>query len=257
MEILDQYVDSIPCAQNALDIFEGEWSSSLPKDLQLKAGSTPLFEDDRISWCISQLGDITGFKLIELGPLEGGHTYMLEQAGASSILSIEANTRAYLKCLVTKEILKLEKSRFICGDFVKYLGQTQEHFDLSIASGVLYHMKNPAELISLLSKTADKVFLWTHYYDKEVIESDPTFSPKFPTSSSENHEGFQHTLHNYQYQAALDWKGFCGGSAPYSNWMSRSAILDCLKYFGFNRIEVNFDDRNHPNGPSFALLALK
>ncbi len=35
--------------------------------------------------------------ILELGPLEGAHTYQLR------ILAIEANAEAFLKCLVVKE----------------------------------------------------------------------------------------------------------------------------------------------------------
>lgn len=34
--ILDQYISEAPSAQNALDIFAGEWSSKFPEHLNLK-----------------------------------------------------------------------------------------------------------------------------------------------------------------------------------------------------------------------------
>ena len=86
------------------------------------------------------------------------------------------NPRAYLKCLIVKEILGLQRSRFLLGDFVSYLKESKESFDIS---GVLYHTRNPAELIHLCSKKTDKVIIWTHYYDKEVIENNPILSKKF------------------------------------------------------------------------------
>lgn len=120
--ILDEYVMSEPSDQNALDIFQGEWSSKLPSQAgELRAGQISLFEDGRILWAEKKVGGFEGCKIIELGPLEAGHTYMLEKRAANSILAIEANTRAYLKCLIVKEILNLERSRFLPGDFVKYL----------------------------------------------------------------------------------------------------------------------------------------
>src|SRR5690349_6333313 len=113
-KIQDVYIRTAPSAQNAVDIFRGEWSSQLPATLQgeAKAGDTPLFEDDRIKWAIEQFGGATNFTALELGPLEGGHSYMLERQGATSVLAIEANVRAYLKCLITKELLGLKKVTF-------------------------------------------------------------------------------------------------------------------------------------------------
>lgn len=85
--------------------------------------------------------------VLELGPLEAGHTYMLEKMGARSIVAVEANSRAYLKCLIVKELFELKRAKFLLGDFVAYLKNNTRHFDLCLASGVLYHMQNPAELL--------------------------------------------------------------------------------------------------------------
>ena len=38
-----------------------------------------------------------------------------------------------------------------------------------VASGVLYHMMNPVELIARISNIADAVYLWTHYFDRELL----------------------------------------------------------------------------------------
>ena len=78
-----------------------------------------------------------GRTVLELGPLEAGHSYLLERLGAAEIVGIEANTRAYLRCLVVKEILGLGRARFLCGEFVSYLRTSDRRFDLAVASGVL------------------------------------------------------------------------------------------------------------------------
>jgi hypothetical protein len=111
-DILDQYAASAPSPQNAIDIFEGEWASQLP-DPTLRAGSITLFDDYRIKWFAEHLGGFQNKTVLELGPLEAGHTYMLERLGAASILAIEANTRAFLKCLIVKELFDLRRARFL------------------------------------------------------------------------------------------------------------------------------------------------
>jgi hypothetical protein len=124
--VLDGYVQGSPSDQKALDIFKGEWSSQLPGACkELKAGTVPLFEDARMVWAAEQLGGFSGQRVIELGPLEAGHTYMLESLGAESILAVEANKRAFLKCLIVKEILRLNRSRFVLGDFVSSFERTK------------------------------------------------------------------------------------------------------------------------------------
>ncbi|MGI9106620.1 MAG: class I SAM-dependent methyltransferase [Pyrinomonadaceae bacterium] len=195
--------------------------------------------------------------MIELGPLEAGHTYMLEKRAARSILAIEANTRAYLKCLIVKEVLHLTRARFLLGNFVEYLRGSNERYDLCLASGVLYHMTNPVELIHLISKTSDKVLLWTHYFDQETMRSNSHLSKKLPETIASEYRGFAHSLHRYEYLEALNWSGFCGGSAPHSFWMSKTEILACLRYFGFHDLRIEFDTLAHPNGPAFCVLGIK
>lgn len=228
----------------------------MPGDFEIfKAGNASLFDDDRIKWIISELGGVKNKTILELGPLEGGHSYMLEKNGAT-ILSIEANSRAFLKCLIIKELLGL-KSRFLCGNFLEYLEASEEKFDVCIASGVLYHMTNPVYLIYLLSKTTNNLFIWTHYYDDEIISKNKEINKKFTKGGSLEYGGFRCYLFKYHYYDALSWNGFCGGPNEFSYWMSRNDILKCLTHFGFRKIKTQFDHLNHPNGPSFAILAIK
>lgn len=258
MSILNQYIKSAPNSQIALDIFKEEWSSKLPDSLgKLEAGSALLFEDPRIEWCASQIGGFENKNVLELGPLEAGHTYMMESLGAQSIISIEGNTRAYLKCLIVKELLELKRTRFLCGDFVEYLRTNRKRFDVCIASGVLYHMLNPAELIALAGNASDQLLIWTHYYDHEIISNNPSLAYRLSDGKPSEYEGFRHMLYRQQYETALGWNGFCGGSDAFSYWLNRDQILACLKYFGFNEITINFDHPHHPNGPSLALMAFR
>ena len=257
-EILDAYVSGLPNLQLAVNIFEGEWSSRLPGADIVSTGPSKLFEDDRINWSMAQLGGAAGKRILELGPLEGGHSYMLEKLGAESIVAVEANTRSYLKCLITKEIYDLHKVRFLLGDFVEYLRAGDEKFDICVASGVLYHMLNPCELIELMAARSDKVMIWSHYYDaKALAANENVSSDKFSEMTEENHGGYAHQLHQYNYREALDWDGFCGGAAPFSRWMSKEGIFGCLRHFGFTDIQTNFDAPQHQNGPSICLVATK
>jgi hypothetical protein len=252
--ISDQYVK---LAQNALDIFQGEWSSQLPEPLTgLTAGSLGLFDDIRIKWFTEKIGGVTQKSVLELGPLEAGHSYMLEKLGAAHVTSVEANTRAYLKCLIVKELLGLQRISFLCGDFVEYLRRDGPQFDVCVASGVLYHMQNPAELIALIARRCTgHVFLWTHYYDRATISANPALAEKFTDTTVSECAGFRHELYRYEYQDALQWSGFCGGNAPFSYWMTRESIIECLRFFGFYDLRVGFDDRYHLHGPAFAIVA--
>ena len=254
--ILENYVATPPSPQNAVDIFHGEWTSTLPAAAGADShGPIPLFQDKRVDWLAESIGGVSGKTVLELGPLEGAHTWMFEQLGAASILAIEANTRAFLRCLVVKELLGM-RSRFVCGDFLEYLRATDTRFDICLASGVLYHMQNPAELIALLARRAvGHLYLWTHYYDEAIIARNPAIAPLFSGSVHRTFDGFSHTLYHREYREALDCARFCGAGTPGSYWMTRDDVLRCLGHFGFEIEKIGFEEDSHPHGPAFAVIA--
>lgn len=257
MNDLHNYVTAPPSPQTALDIFQGDWVSALPDGFaRWTAGNVPLFDDARIHWLVEQLGSVAGKSVLELGPLEAGHAHMLEKLGAARIVSVEANRLAYLKCLVMKEILEMKRTRFLCGDFVGYLHETEDRFDLCVASGVLYHMRNPAELLALIARAADRVMLWTHYYDEEAVRKRPELASRFGAPFEYSFGGFKHRLHPYSDGAVpLPDTFFRDGDTQYSYWMERDAILQFLNRIGFTTQHLGFESQDHPNGPSFAVLA--
>lgn len=257
--ILDCYAKAAPSPQSALDIFAGEWSSSLPGPLaNCKAGPVGLFDDDRVKWFLKEIGGVAGKSVLELGPLEGGHTYMLEQAGARTITAVEANSRAFLKCLIVKELLGLQRCSFLCGDFMEYLRQAGPSFEVCLAAGVLYHVQNPAELLALLARRCTgHLLLWTHYYDKELVAFNPELASRFTAASPGEYAGFRCTLHRQEYRTDLKRPGFCGGSKTTSQWLAREEILKGLAHFGFHDLRIGFDEPRHPQGPAFAVVAAR
>lgn len=254
----DRYVMESPRPQLAIDLFKGEWASRFPANLGLVGGAALLFEDPRVQWMIDQAGGLKSKSVLELGPLEAGHTYMFESVGASRIVSIEANYRAFLKCLVIKNLLNL-RAQFLLGDFVKYLEEPGEQFDFLIASGVLYHMIDPLKLLYLISRRARQIGIWTHYYKQDTLEANPILKRKFPRETVESNEygGFRATYHKQLYFEATSEAGFCGGSAPISYWLDRQTILDALKHYGYSRVATSLEEPDHPNGPSFTVFAEK
>ena len=246
-----------PSDQNALDLFAGEWSSSPPANRpELKAGTTPLFDDPRIAWAHHRFiemgieGGFAGREVLELGPLEGAHTYLIDQFGAKSVTSIEANARAYLKCLIAKETFGMPHSHFLLGDCLSYLNSTEKHYDIGVACGILYHLTNPVELLELLARRCDAIYLWTVFYDPEFVAKNPVPGAKFSEALPMEHAGFKHTVHRFNYGPSLDWKGFCGGGEVFSYWMEKSEIVAALENFGFGDIRTE----QHPNVHGSALM---
>ena len=180
---------------------------------------------------------------------------MLEQMGAAEVIAVEASTRAWLKCLTLKELTGMTRVRFLCGDSVAYLRENPARADAIIASGILYHMTNPVELIAEIAAHTDRMFLWTCCYDEAIISRLPVLEARFGPARSVTHAGFTHTVHPYHYRSTRFRLGFSGGVESYSHWLTRDTILQALRHFGLDRIETAFEEPGHGNGPAFALVA--
>jgi hypothetical protein len=255
--ILDAYSSERPGPQQTLDIFRGEWSSAMPagSGLQTSPGAAALFEDTRVTWAVAQAGGIAGRRILEIGPLEGGHSYMLEQAGAAEVVAVEANSRSFLKCLCTKEVLGMRAVRFLFGDGMAFMEHDAGGFDMVFASGVLYHLRDPLAFLRLLPRMAPRLFLWSHYFDEAIIRNASSIAHKFGAVERSTIDGFDYEYVEQSYKEALQWSGFCGGSAPTSRWLNRRSIVGFLHHIGYRRIEMAFEAPDHPNGPAFALYA--
>jgi hypothetical protein len=257
---LVEYTSFEPHPLNALALFRDQWSSKFPNQSEVTGpGPHELFDDARINHLFSLLGDCKDWNVLELGPLEGGHSYMFNSR-VRSVMSIEANRNAFLKCLIVKNLFNLGNVDFYWGDFTKL--RKSKNFDLVLAVGVLYHMEKPVELLEQISGLSDRVFFWTHYFEPDVSKWDPNLQDligtKWDTQSTEIHSGEK--LKNvrvvpYLYQESLGWAGFCGGPATQSRWIYKEDLIKSLKLLGYSRIEISFDMPSHPNGPAFCVFA--
>jgi hypothetical protein len=253
--VLDEYATGMPSAQNAVDALPG-WNHALPEHIGATAGLGAFHNDRRILWALEQFGSIEGCKILELGPLEAAHTSLLERSGAALIHSIEANKLSFLRCLVVKELLGLEKAKFYLGDFVEWLDHAPESYDLIIASGVLYHMQDPVHLLELIAKSTNALYLWTHYVDDIAMPvGDPRRQALFGPIETREYHGLKVRFHKRSYYGAWRNKAFCGGMHDLHCWMEKDDILAILKAVGFSDIRIAHDEPAHPNGPSLSIFA--
>lgn len=244
-----------PNEQNILDLFAGEWSTQMPTaaGLSTSPGHAALMQDPRIFWAADELGPLFDRDIIELGPLEGGHTYMLQQFKPRMVWSVEANTRAFLKCLCVQRVFNLNRIKFMLGSFFPFLEWTKP-VDVMIASGVLYHMSDPLKLLDLVTTKSDRVFVWTHYFDEDIIRKRPDSHLWAPLADI-GHGHIQGSRRHY-HDAALSWNGFSGGGESYAIWLTKESIVGYFERAGFT-VSTNFDQPEHVNGPSFALCAVR
>lgn len=252
------YAKKAPSTQQTLDIFRNKWASRMPAALgECEAGQAALFDDPRVAWAVENLAklgaEITKCTVLEVGPLEGAHAYQLIHSGARSVTAVEAHPEAYLKCLVLKEILSMERVNFLYGDAVSFLRSIGHAYDIGFACGFLYHMANPVEFLELLCRRTKAVFLWTVYWDKAFSLNHPDLPAGTAGVQESSHAGLRHTLHRHEYGAGLDYGQFWGGPESFSNWMEKDDILRAFTHFGFSRQIVELE--TNPNGCALRMVA--
>ena len=252
-----QYEMRSPSAQNAIDALPG-WASAFPGEAGVTAGNIPLFADSRILAALETFGSIEGKRVLEVGPLEGMHTYLLSRHGAASIDAVEANRLCYLRCLVTKEILGIDRASFHLGDIQHWLQDVEVDYDFAVASGVLYHMPDPGEFLRLISLRASALFIWTHFYDPEAMPvSDVRHRPFTGNVEVRSVAGMDLHYHERGYQLANANASFCGGMKNRHYWLRKEEIVRFLQHLGYDIVTVLDEDPAHTGGPCFSLVAMR
>jgi hypothetical protein len=148
---------------------------------------------------------------------------MMSRAGAAEIVAIEANTRAFLRCLVVKNALKFDAD-FWLGDFCAYLASTTDSYDFVVSSGVLYHMGNPLKLLADMARVASSFGLWTPYYDREVMNARPDLARRFarkPRVARFRDREVATFEQRYVHPPGSPW--FRGGAAEVSHWLTKGS----------------------------------
>ena len=253
--LLDEYVSGMPHAQHAIDALAG-WNTALPPNIGVVAGNVALYNDPRILWGIEQMGSLEGKRVLELGPLEASHTYMLEQRKPAVLHAIEANRLSFLRCLVVKELLGLHIAKFFLGDFMTWLEERPETYDFIVASGVLYHMEDPVSLLEVMAKRTKSVLIWTHYVsDAAMPKGDPRREVFVGEPEIIERNGMKLRQYRRSYWGAWKDKSFCGGMHDLHRWLEKDDIIAYLKHLGFDDVRITMDEPNHQNGPSFLVFA--
>ncbi len=238
------FVDKFPDGKNALELFSGAWASRLPARFHdvPGQGSAGLFEDERILWAAGRLQEhgipLAGADVLELGPLEAGHTSMLLQKGARRVTAVEANARAYVKCLVVKEVLGLTGASFLLGNALPFLRAEGPTYDVGVACAFLNHLRQPVEVIELLARRCRAVYVWNVVYGPALFEKQPGLRPHFGPPQAAKWGGFPHTLHPHAYGEVHDYRTFWGGVEPDCCWMEAEEVVAALRHFGFTRVDV-------------------
>lgn len=247
-----QFFTNLPSHRNAYDLFADKWACDLGEiDSTLPARGMPGFAADprprQAAEHLGRDGRFDGYDVLELGPLEAAHTYQLERLGAARVTAVEANSEAFLKCLIVKNLAKLDRSTFLLGDATRHLAEPGPRYDLIFACGILYHMLDPVELIRLAAARTDRLFLWTHYYAD--VASLKHLRPRAYAGHGLSLRTFEMTYKDPGLGS------FWGGNRPKTNWLELPTILAVLARFGLTETTVIADDHDHRHGPNVTLAA--
>lgn len=242
------HVAAFPSRSTVVAALGWPWASRLP-DIPESESGAGLFRDDRIARFIERVG-VAGKSVLELGPLEGGHSCMLEQAGAR-VVGIEGNLRAFLKCLVVKNLYDL-RAQFLLGDFIPYLESSETPgYDGIVASGVLYHQADPLRFLRALAGKSGVIYFWTHYYDPARPLAAVNPKPEVVSFG-----GREILTYLQSYGETVGRADFLGGMEGCSRWLGRESLLAALSVLGYG-VEILEEAPAHPNGPAFGLEPIR
>jgi hypothetical protein len=126
-------------------------------------------DDHRLKYILYFL-DLRDRRTLELGPLTGHHSVILEKLGVRESVAVEGREDNYRQCIRVKERYRLERTTFVRQDIeALYSGREQPTFaapfDLVLCLGVLYHLPEPARALEWFRTQAPMLFLSTHYVE--------------------------------------------------------------------------------------------
>jgi SAM-dependent methyltransferase len=181
---------------------------------------------------------------------------MLEGAGAS-VDAIEADKLAFMRCLITKEIVGLIRAKFWLGDFVKWLENKDKNYDLIVASEVLHHVTDPLRVIELISRRTEAVYIWTHVVTEATMHRDDPNGALMQNTEKHDFHGMKVRIYRGNDSPADD-NAACGGiRSDIRRWLHRDDLLEALKILGFQTVQTAHNEQSHLHGRTLSIFAHK
>lgn len=158
--------------------------------------------------------------ILELGPLEGGHTFDLAQRpGVIRVLAAEARSANIARAEFVQELLEVRNVEFVELSLEDADLTVFGNFDAVFCSGVLYHLPEPWKLVAEIRRVTSKLFIWTHY----VPEADANLVVGELRGQEHLEGGPDEPL---------------SGMSPKSLWLTLPSIVTMLKSAGFDSVRI-------------------
>ena len=132
---------------------------ALAPGIETTVAGVPPVDDIRTQLVVDACGgSLDGRTVVDLGCLEGGFTLAFAQGGAASALGIEARELSVQRCELAKTLLGVENAEFVIADIKDELGR-HDPFDVVFATGILYHVADPAGFLRTMRSACGHVAL--------------------------------------------------------------------------------------------------
>lgn len=175
--------------------------------------------------------------ILELGSLEGAHTFLLaERPAVRRVLALEGREANLRKARFVQELLQIQKVEFARANLEHTRLAEFGEFDAVFCSGLLYHLPEPWKLIEQLPALAPTLFIWTQYAPEE--------------EAMEVARGLRGKIH---VEGGPE-EPLSGMSAT-SIWLTLASLRELLRATGYESIDILHDDPGHANGPAVTLGA--
>jgi len=195
-------------------------------------------DDIRIKWFKEHFGYAEN--ILELGSLEGGHSFVLARLpNIKRVIGIEGRKANIDRAKFVQGILEETKVDFIKANIEKFEFSKLGNFDVVFCVGLLYHLPKPWKLVEQMSKISKGLFLWTHYINPEKAKSVRRHYPGF---------------------VYREWKFLfdpLSGLSPASFWPTKASLVQMLNDYGFVETTIIEDNTTHEHGPAITLVAKK
>jgi SAM-dependent methyltransferase len=212
----------------------GPWITRFVIDGEEYGGNLHLTEDPRIDQFFELFPRVQ--TILELGSLEGGHTFTLARhAGVEWVLGIEGRQANIDKAKFVQELLRVDNVEFRNENLEVVDLAAFGRFDAVFCLGVLYHLPEPWRLVSQIAQITRNLFIWTHY----ALEDHAT----------EIVHGFRGSIYREQ---GLDDP--LSGLSTYSFWPTLDSLMDLLRASGFTTKVIELEP-DHPHGPRVTIAA--
>ncbi|MGH9824489.1 MAG: class I SAM-dependent methyltransferase, partial [Blastocatellia bacterium] len=177
-------------------------------------------------------------RILELGALEGGHSFELAKApGVSNVIAVEGRAANIEKARFVQSLNGIRNVTFVEGDLRTLDLWRFSHVDAIFCSGVLYHLPEPWKLIEQCARLAPALFLCTHYcQDDAALE----------------------TVNGYQVRRFEegDLNDPLSGLQQQSVWLTLGGLMSLLMNSGYQEVRL-LDLKQTSGGLAACLVALR